>query len=259
MIDQPLGLKVNLLKFQRQSVSWMVEMEKQGAQRHLWTEVLGPDGSIFYASAPLRTVQTSPPDIVRGGFLCEEMGLGKTVICLSLILVNPADPSQVSPEASSQHTSSPTTTQDPSSSVAALAAPPSSAGLQASAAAASGELPPGWQCAICPTTHAAYYFNQVDRQPQWERPVNAAPHAPHATTNDSGVAPDGPINSCGTLVVVAVSLVSQWISEAKKKLTGDQTIYAYHGGSRNRNPEFLSSNDIVVTTYAVLGSDKNYW
>ena len=34
-------------------------------------------------------LREAPPD-VRGGFICEEMGMGKTIITLSLILANPA-------------------------------------------------------------------------------------------------------------------------------------------------------------------------
>lgn len=64
----------------------------------------------------------------------------------------------------------------------------------------------------------------------------------------------------GTLVVCAVSLVGQWVEEAKSKLTNpDIKIYAYHGGSRKRDPAFLAAQDVVVTTYTILGSDSTYW
>ncbi len=63
----------------------------------------------------------------------------------------------------------------------------------------------------------------------------------------------------GTLVVCNVSLVGQWIDEAKNKLKNPGLVYSYHGGNRKRCPMTLSKNAIVVTTYATLSSDSNYW
>jgi SNF2 family DNA or RNA helicase len=47
-----------------------------------------------------------------------------------------------------------------------------------------------------------------------------------------------------------VSLVGQWVAEARSKLA-DQSlkICEYHGGNRSRNVDVVSSNDIIVTTY----------
>ena len=54
------------------------------------------------------------------------------------------------------------------------------------------------------------------------------------------------------LVVCAVSLVGQWLEEAKSKLDGSLALYMYHGSSRKRDPAFLATNfDLVVTTYQV--------
>lgn len=61
--------------------------------------------------------------------------------------------------------------------------------------------------------------------------------------------------SRGTLVVCNVSLVGQWIEEAKSKLSDPGLVYSYHGGNRKRDPKILSKNAIVVTTYETLASD----
>ena len=55
-----------------------------------------------------------------------------------------------------------------------------------------------------------------------------------------------------------VSLVGQWIEEAKSKLKDPGLVYSYHGGGRNRNAKTLAANSIVVTTYETLASDANY-
>jgi hypothetical protein len=55
-----------------------------------------------------------------------------------------------------------------------------------------------------------------------------------------------------------VSLVGQWIDEAKSKLSNPGLIYSYHGQGRKRDPMVLASNSIVVTTYETLASDATY-
>ena len=55
-----------------------------------------------------------------------------------------------------------------------------------------------------------------------------------------------------TLVVCAVSLVGQWLDEAKSKLDGSLCLYMYHGSRRIRDAARLASDyDLVVTTYQV--------
>lgn len=68
----------------------------------------------------------------------------------------------------------------------------------------------------------------------------------------------GSIISRGTLVVCHVSLVGQWIDEAKSKLSNPGLVYPYHGQSRKRDAATLAKNAIVVTTYQTLASDATY-
>ena len=56
-------------------------------------------------------------------------------------------------------------------------------------------------------------------------------------------------------MICPVSLVGQWIDEARSKLNEPGLIYPYHGQNRKRNPNILAANSIVVTTYDVLASD----
>ena len=66
----------------------------------------------------------------------------------------------------------------------------------------------------------------------------------------------GSIISRGTLVICPVSLVGQWIEEAKNKLANPGLVYPYHGQNRKRDASILAKKNIVVTTYQVLSSDK---
>ena len=53
-------------------------------------------------------------------------------------------------------------------------------------------------------------------------------------------------------MVCAVSLVGQWLDEAKSKLDGSLRLYMYHGSGRTRDTARLAHNyDLVGTTYQV--------
>lgn len=88
------GLTVELLEFQRQSVQWALERETTpgGVQSFLWAKLpsVAEPGNDLYFSPILERFRHDKPQLVRGGFISEEMGLGKTVISLALILQNPA-------------------------------------------------------------------------------------------------------------------------------------------------------------------------
>lgn len=61
-----------------------------------------------------------------------------------------------------------------------------------------------------------------------------------------------------SLLQCNVSLVGQWIEEAKSKLKDPGLVYSYHGAGRKRDPNLLAQNSIVVTTYETLASDASY-
>ena len=87
---QPPGLAVEARPFQLQSISFMLENEREGANKKLWSMYTAPSGRTFHYSVALDKVRNRAPDPVRGGILASEMGLGKTVMALGLVLSNPA-------------------------------------------------------------------------------------------------------------------------------------------------------------------------
>jgi hypothetical protein len=88
--DHVDGLEIELLEFQKQALKWALEREQMpgGIQSFFWPKV-SDDLSLYY-NPILHQFREDPPAVVRGGFLAQEMGLGKTVISLALILKNPA-------------------------------------------------------------------------------------------------------------------------------------------------------------------------
>jgi hypothetical protein len=103
---QPSSLQCQLLPFQARTVLWMLNREGFTISKsgnvvtykqidkilQLWEQVSTPNGSTRYLNrltgelAKLEDIETVEP--VRGGILAEEVGCGKTVESIALILLN---------------------------------------------------------------------------------------------------------------------------------------------------------------------------
>ncbi|KAI0351515.1 hypothetical protein OH77DRAFT_1506480 [Trametes cingulata] len=84
------GLRTRLYQYQRRSVGTMMARETNtGTIEHpLYVPIQGVDGKVFFMQPATMEIVSERPRVsaVRGGILCEELGTGKTVIILSLIL-----------------------------------------------------------------------------------------------------------------------------------------------------------------------------
>ncbi|KAJ7073880.1 hypothetical protein C8F01DRAFT_4069 [Mycena amicta] len=84
------GLRSTLHRYQRRSVAAMVqkEMDLRVEPDPLFLAIKGMNGQEFYFQPGTMEVLMERPMVepCRGGILCEELGTGKTVMCLSLIL-----------------------------------------------------------------------------------------------------------------------------------------------------------------------------
>lgn len=84
------GLKAKLYGYQARATALMIQKETS-PKTHLdprFEERMGPDGQRFYYNARETTFRREAPqyESIRGGILAESMGLGKTIMCLALIL-----------------------------------------------------------------------------------------------------------------------------------------------------------------------------
>ena len=62
------------------------EASVDGLNSLFWKQCFFADGVPFFYSSLLGELRLEPPPLVRGGLLTEEMGLGKTLECVALIL-----------------------------------------------------------------------------------------------------------------------------------------------------------------------------
>jgi hypothetical protein len=95
-VAAPAALSVALKPYQRCSLAWMLAEEAgEGMLRHIWHPVTLPCATaqgtrqrrLFY-SPLLSSFREQQPERVCGGWLAEAMGLGKTIVTLSLILAD---------------------------------------------------------------------------------------------------------------------------------------------------------------------------
>ncbi|WWC71430.1 uncharacterized protein I206_105386 [Kwoniella pini CBS 10737] len=88
--ENPYGVQTDLYKYQIRSVSKMVQMEMQPERLadplFIPMQEAGREGT-YYVNVSTWDIQRHPGwyDLPRGGILCEQMGTGKTLMCLSLI------------------------------------------------------------------------------------------------------------------------------------------------------------------------------
>ena len=88
---EPAGFApgISLRPYQRQSLAFMLQIERSDDRRHLGRPHSGQKTG---KSSPYSYETASGYYSVRGGFLCDEMGMGKTAVCAALALANPLQP-----------------------------------------------------------------------------------------------------------------------------------------------------------------------
>eukprot|EP00941_MAST-03F_sp_MAST-3F-sp1_P005034 g5034.t1 len=85
---QPPHLKLTMKQYQLQTLAWMQDQESLpgGLNSLFWEEHTWKDGGNYYFFPEAGEFRIEKPPTVHGGLLCEEMGLGKTLEIVALIL-----------------------------------------------------------------------------------------------------------------------------------------------------------------------------
>jgi len=266
------GLNVELRNYQKQSLRWALDQEcfEGGIMAHISAPLhnrAGESVGAYFSPYTNAMFSAKPPD-VRGGFICEEMGMGKTIITLGLILCNPAPALTNGPEADEAWgTFAPDALtrgekdrkvkekleQKERDNAARLA-------IQRELNAQTFELDTGLELGSTISGISAHHAMEVENAyiSNEEEEEDEITKAAKKTSGYRPLQTDVPtVRSRGTLVICPVSLVGQWCSEARSKLKGGDAlkIHEYHGQKRVRNPAVLANFDLVVTTYETLSAD----
>ncbi|KAK4240328.1 DNA repair protein rad8 [Achaetomium macrosporum] len=205
------GLLTTLYSYQRRSAALMLQRESQTMQvvDPRLTKVADQLGSQWYYDAVRGTILREPVhyDEPRGGILAEEMGAGKTLICLALILASRHIPSAVPDHLR---------TDEP-------VVRPRVGSLADMAAACITRNSVPWRAILDGLgPEDSEYRGCVDairRNPGFYR---LPPPTRHRRTRqpDSNVRPRRVLLSHTSLVIVPTNLVQQWKQEITKHTTG---------------------------------------
>jgi hypothetical protein len=263
----PAGLTATLQPFQKSTLAWALAREQPPGLLPLHPLIRGlrlSDGRVLYwddglAASPTAAVAPrfglappvgSPRD-VRGGIIAEEMGLGKSVISIALILATKG----VKPPIPDKHAEE--------SSAAAAAENDEAAGQQGGAAAKRGGAKGGPSGAAGAAAAAPEWYLLSDAAVADEENAVAATLGLRrsgrrrvAGGGAGGAAAAHRIHmSPATLLVVPRPLLAQWLSElARHVAPGALRVHVFTKSDATPPEVLASSYDLVLTTFDVLAA-----
>ena len=196
------GLKTQLFGYQRRSAAVMIQREAQPGKipDPRFERRIGPTGEVFYLDerAGCLLSEKREYDEARGGILAETMGIGKTLICLALILSTKGHWPRIPPEHS-------TNLHHVRSKVGKLME-------MAAATMAQNQIP--WK---------AYFEDQIHEGQHYKRCIEALqsqigsysipPKVSRARKSSKPVASTNIKLCSATLVIVPANLLAQWKQE----------------------------------------------
>ena len=233
------GLKTELYPYQRRSAALMLQKEVQPGQTvdPRLQKATDQNGKSWYFDSVSGTILSEPRyyDGISGGILAEEMGSGKTIICLALILASRGVPTKVpelygiSPEPVRQKMAS---LVDMAAACATRHAVPWRPYLDAYGAQ-------GWDFGEC--------LKAMDRNPgyYYVPPPEPRRGARHAHIETESTPPEKVYLSSATLVVVPNNLVAQWRQEIQKH-TKDLSVLAVTSLDEVPHHRKLLNHDIIL-------------
>ncbi|AWP16235.1 putative helicase-like transcription factor [Scophthalmus maximus] len=102
---------------------------------------------------------------------------------------------------------------------------------------------------------AALGGSASDAAPKKKKTANKANPTPSVESLYLQRADD--LSARATLIICPLSVLSNWLEQLEQHVRADVklNVYLYYGSERNRSQKFLSSQDVVITTYNVLSAD----
>ena len=248
--EPPASFKSSLHPYQKQALAWMLKREgicldseknpcfSSRTLHPLWEQYLLKDGShlFFNPYSGQISVETPLSNInCKGGILADEMGLGKTVMMISLLHANPWGKNQDNSK-ENQLISSRISTSEKSEK--------SEKNEKNEKNAKNDKNAKNEKIALF-SSRKALEFSTSETRPQisLENPL---------THHNRDFFPAKP-KFAGTLIIVPLTLLSQWESELVLHSSPSHfRTLLYYGDTR---PLDLHNYDIVITTYGIVSCE----
>lgn len=212
------GLLTELYTYQRSSAALMLQKEAQPAKvlDPRLRQIRGQDGKEWYWDNVSGTILSEPRhyDGISGGILAEEMGSGKTIICLALILASRGTSTNI-PDI---YGPPPAPTRPRIASLVDMAASCASRNAVPWRAYLDATGTQGWEyerCIGAIERHPGHYYVPPPEMRRGNR---------HATSESYLRPPDKIYLSQATLIVVPNNLVAQWKQEIQKHTSGIKVV-----------------------------------
>ncbi|XP_024129836.1 helicase-like transcription factor isoform X2 [Oryzias melastigma] len=257
-----------LLPHQKQALSWMCARENKCALPPFWEK----RGELYYNTLTCFSSK-EVPERVRGGILADDMGLGKTLTTIALILTNfhkgkplPVEKCKEQPSPFKAKTK-PSEDEAAGTSGGGGGDPCSDTGNmeETEKNLKKGKLKAAKRKPSKGYTDAPVLLEDLDFAAALSGSSASGPKKKKKSQKSSlkdGVEssyssdPDD-TSARATLIVCPLSVLSNWLDQFEQHIDPDVklNVYLYYGSDRNRNKKFLSSQDVVITTYNVLSTD----
>uniref|UniRef100_UPI0037E857EC helicase-like transcription factor n=1 Tax=Semicossyphus pulcher TaxID=241346 RepID=UPI0037E857EC len=271
-----------LLPHQKQALSWMCARENKSTLPPFWEK----RGELYYNSLTCFSAKEIP-ERVRGGILADDMGLGKTLTTIALILTNfhGGKPLPVEKCEGSSPVKAKRKQQMASKLEGSSAAGEGAGGCDAAAGSTRTDHAEVEVISVdspekkADKTTSKEKMKATKRKSSTEPPVfledldfaaalggadsgskkkktsKKANPALSVESSVPGSADD--LSARATLIIAPLSVLSNWLDQFEQHVRANVklNVYLYYGSERNRSKKFLSSQDVVITTYNVLSAD----
>ncbi|XP_061553004.1 helicase-like transcription factor isoform X1 [Phycodurus eques] len=254
-----------LLPHQRQALSWMCARENKCSLPPFWEK----RGDQYYNTLTCFSAKELP-ERVLGGILADDMGLGKTLTTIALILTNfhegkplpvykrehssPGKANRAGPSGAAAHglRSGPAHLEESCVPAATIkdTAKLSEKGKRTTKTTKRKHEDADVASVLCGGPASP---TNLFKKKKKKRTASSILTADYYAAKSPGEA----LSAGATLIVCPLSVLSNWLEQFEEHVRADikLNVYMYHGPDRNKSTKFLSSQDVVLTTYNVLASD----
>ncbi|XP_075717560.1 helicase-like transcription factor isoform X2 [Rhinoderma darwinii] len=275
-LEPAKAVQTVLLPHQKQALAWMISRENSKELPPFWEQ-----RSNLYYNTLTNFAEKERPESVCGGILADDMGLGKTLSIIALILTNFHDGHPL-PTTKKMNTADKSLTNEPSE----LSRNNSSQG-QCSAKetfeSGNSQEATGTRPKRQKPRKAKCVFNDSEEEEWLPRKMKSSPACSLVDDDQFAMALSGaspgvkkkskkktigkttvqsrskcePILPRPTLIICPLSVISNWIDQFEQhvKTEVDLNIYVYYGPERSKNPNTLSQQDVVLTSYSTVTHD----